>query len=484
MNNTTKTAEVNNFPYVYLPGQREGLISNMMESVPFLRYDQAARWLEREPGILNDLDRLRRRPDLYDPPTWLRASDPFADVDAPSVYDGVSKHTASVASGFVAPLPAVASVPRVALPVSLPDAPTASGLVVDYLNFTYPIEAETLLDALKTALGEDWQDMERGFYGYRQGVRSGNIVILWSGGVEGMGIHVQLSGQGCRELEAIHREKTGGELDWRVFLADRVKEGARFSQTHFAFDDLAGNITVKRITDAYKKGQCVTRFGTFQPIETYGKSGELTSYGFYFGKRSADTSICVYDKKLEQESKLRGGELSLDKQKELEKGWTRLELRNRNKRSQALVEKIIAEGWSVVASVLRGYLDIRNVTKTQDNKMRVSVVKWWGAFTSWADSARLKVDGVAKTMQAAMNWLDRQVGTVLAMVKTVMPENYSGLVEGIMDRGADRFKRKHLGMMSNYLLGLRSAVASSDLAPVGPGAGNAAFSQSMRSFAR
>ena len=367
----------------------------------------------------------------------------------------------------VAPLavaPVITPAPSLPGAALLPCGPV-SGLVVDFLNFTYPLETDSVLDGLKLLLGDDWQEMEKPFYGYRAGARCGNIVLLWAGSTDAMGIHVQISGQGCRELEGRHSAAGGGDLDWRTWFFHRVKEGARFSQTHMAFDDLDGMISVQQVTDAFRAGQCVTRFSTFEPRETFGASGERTSQGFYFGKRAQDTSICIYDKKLEQEHKDKGKAIDVEeyerKVKAMENGWTRVELRNRNKRSHALVLRIIEEGWGIVAGVLRGYLDIR-VPEADTNKSRWSTVSWWDKFCSFASRARLIVEGVVKTMQTQLAWLDRQVGTVLAMVNTVLPDPV-GFLQGIMERGAARFGKRHLNIMSAYLLAGKASIPAASL---------------------
>jgi len=351
---------------------------------------------------------------------------------------------------LVAPLRASSSA-ECAAPASGP----VSGLVVDWLNFTYKTESDELTASLKSMLGDDWENTERGLYGYRSSSRCGHITILWNGGSEGMGTHVQLSGQGCRELEGRCLASLGACLDWRGWFSDRVKEGAKFVHTDLAFDDLEGRISIEKITDAYKSGQTVTRFNTFSPVAVFGPNQALKMNGFNFGQRSADTSIVCYDKKLEQQGKASTLELEgyAEKLAALEQGWTRVELRNRNARSHALVLRVIAEGFGVVASVLRGYLDVR-VPVLSDGKRqtdRWEPVAWWADFCGWAESARLKVEGSTRSFQSTLVWLDRQVGTVLAMVKAVLPEPMA-FIEQLMERGGRRFGARHLNMMSAYLL--------------------------------
>ena len=350
---------------------------------------------------------------------------------------------------LVAPLRAFSSAEDV-----VPAPGPVSGLVVDWLNFTYKAESEDLTASLKEMLGDDWQDTERGLYGYRSGSRCGHITICWNGGSEGMGTHVQLSGQGCRELEGRCLASLGACLDWRGWFSDRVKEGAKFVHTDIAFDDLEGRISIDKITDAFKSGQTVTRFNTFSPVAEYGSDRELKAHGFNFGRRSADTSIVCYDKMLEQQGKASTLELEgyAEKLAALEQGWTRVELRNRNARSHALVLRIISEGFGVAASVLRGYLDVRVPDGDgETHKVRWEPVAWWGDFCSWAETTRLKVEGSARSFQSTLVWLDRQVGTVLAMVKAVLPEPLA-FIEQLMERGGRRFGARHLNMMSAYLL--------------------------------
>ena len=63
---------------------------------------------------------------------------------------------------------------------------------------------------------DDFVEMDRGMYGYPQSLRFGEIVILYGGRPE-MGVHLSMTGAGCREYENI------GKVPW----SDPVPRHAR-----------------------------------------------------------------------------------------------------------------------------------------------------------------------------------------------------------------------------------------------------------------
>jgi phage replication initiation protein len=380
------------------------------------------------------------------------AVQPVVELEAKSFPVAVPiHHPANVTKSAVASMLGEADTPLciTGCQSALDTKSDAGGVVVDWLSFTYqtpPIQSQKLISHLKTLLGEDWQGMEKPFYGYGFGARCGNVVILWGGHRDDMGVHVQISGQGCRELEA------RGLTDWRAWLADRLKEGADFARSDMAFDDFAGRVSIEKITESFKAGLVVSRFNTFQPVAQYDSNGALTGHGFNFGNRSQDTSICCYDKGLQairsaQKGK-KAAEPSLDAQKALEGSWTRVELRNKNDRAQVLIQRIVREGFAVVAGVLRSYLDFKTPGEASQ-KCRWSSQEWWLEFCQWAEKTRLKVEGVVKTLQAQMAWVERQAGTILAAVQAVLPD-FDGWIADVLHRGSKRFGARHINLMSAY----------------------------------
>lgn len=354
----------------------------------------------------------------------------------------------------------------------------------DWFNFTVKCQASEELaqvERLKSLLGADWETLDYGMLRYQNRVKCGSIDILWSGVVEGMGVHVQISGMGISELEA------RGVTDWRAWLADRLSEGSRFARTDMAFDVRDGSLTVDMVETAARAGLASSHFDTLEPVLKFDGKGNVTDRGFNFGHRSADTSIVFYDKALEQQKKRlkEGGKSGLvdagaamQKQKELEASWalssaapalagegseqwTRCELRNRNKRAQALVERIVAEGWGVVAGVLSAALDLKEPGE-QTQRCRWASAPWWVAFLNGAEKARLELVPEVRTLERGMAALERQYGPLLAACGLVVPDFWNW-AQGVATRRLERLSKTHWSMVAAY-------VERRDAAPDGGGA--------------
>ena len=343
-----------------------------------------------------------------------------------------------------------AAKPKTTLEV-VQECPQAAGVSVDWSEFTLqclPSQVDAEVAKYKALLGDDWLDLERGFYGYACGVRCGGVFIFWGGHREDMGVHVQVTGSGCRELEG------RGLADWRGWYRDRFNAGVKFTRVDHAFDDREGRLCIDRMEADFKAGRMVSRFNSVKPEQEYDGAGNLVARGLNLGKRENDTSICIYDKALEQRRKLRGTGL-VDvaeyerKAKELEGHWVRLEMRSRKERADLLVGSIIQQGFTAVASVLRGYLEFKAENPSNQQKARQVAAPWWLEFIGWAEKTRLSIAPVVKSLQQSLAWLDQQAGAVLGMVVDVVPEPLIWLLE-VAARGSKRHGIKHKAMMQVF----------------------------------
>ena len=357
--------------------------------------------------------------------------------------------------------------PQTAPEVELPcvqEAPQSGGILVDWVSYTMGCEPAQVLAVVarqKGLLGSDWHDMEKPFHGYGAGCQCGNIIILWHGHSENMGVHVQISGAGCRELEA------RGLTDWRGWFRDRFNDGARFRRVDHAFDDRDGLLDIDRMVADFKAGLLVSRFAKIQPVEdwTQDAEGQLTrtSHALNLGQRTQDTSVCIYDKALEQRQKLLknktiDADAYAEKMKQLEGHWIRLELRSKDARAEVLVGAIIRQGFTAVASVLRSYMEFKLRNPANSQRTRWGMSDWWFEFIGWAEKVRLTLSPVVKTLEQAMSWLDHQAGAVLGMVKEVLPDFQEWLL-GVAERGVNRHGVRHKTMMQAYLSGAAATPA-------------------------
>lgn len=275
--------------------------------------------------------------------------------------------------------------------------PTGS---VDWLGFSFPdgVQPEDVADLVGLT---GWVEMSRGANGYRRGYQRGSVQVLFDG-QPGMGVHVEASGKGCRELE-----NAGAVTDWQQFLGNLLEEGAQMSRLDVAFDDQApageeGAIDLEQVVRSIRAGEVVSRYRGFKVDE----SGELADPGVtgktvYFGSAKSDTRIRLYDKA---------------RQMGVPEHWVRAELQARDGKAHELARMIVNAGVGACAGVLRGLLDFKVPDLADSNRWRWQTAGWWDAFLCSVEKVRLTIAKVARTLEDAYAWMERQVAPTLAVL--------------------------------------------------------------------
>jgi len=81
---------------------------------------------------------------------------------------------------------------------------------IDWVTATFHgVSEREVIEDILLLNPNDFEQMDRGMYGYPFSLRMGNIVVLYGGRPE-MGIHLSMTGAGCREYENI------GRVPWSV----------------------------------------------------------------------------------------------------------------------------------------------------------------------------------------------------------------------------------------------------------------------------
>lgn len=256
----------------------------------------------------------------------------------------------------------------------------SSALVVDWLSFTVPSFGEWAspyfvlcwLGLGEWVLGRDVVERS-GRYGYRRmwrvGGEGGHVEIMFDGHAD-MGVHVQITGQGCRWLEDL-----GIVTSWQDFLRDVHLAGFRVSRCDVAIDDRAGRLDVGEMVRLFRAGEVVTKYRmrvvTGAERAGAGAAGVET---VYFGDvRQGETGIRVYDKRVER---IAAG-------CEDPGAWVRVELVVRDEPARDLVRLVAGKGLAVAAGVVLRKLDF--VQRSSDsNRWRWRSYGWWVEFLRYA----------------------------------------------------------------------------------------------------
>jgi phage replication initiation protein len=270
------------------------------------------------------------------------------------------------------------------------------------------------------------RDLPGGGFGYRRSKRVGPGVQIYYDGTADMGVHVRISGEGCRHLEA-----TRVVVNWRVFLGSLDTPGVHISRIDVAFDDRRGLLDLQVVLEACEAGHVVSRWRAWARHENrrFGSS-RREGVTVSFGSSKSDMCCRIYDKAAHERAP---------------GTWTRVELQSRDARAGALAERIAQEGLPSVAGVLRGYLDFKTPAR-DSNRRRWPTAPWWDAFLRGVAKARLAVrPRPVRCLREVEANVERQYGPTLALIHE--RDGADGLVQ-LAARGIKRIRQRHREMLA------------------------------------
>jgi phage replication initiation protein len=268
-----------------------------------------------------------------------------------------------------------------------------------WLGFTFPDDIP--IEDVKDLLGmveATWAEGV-GAMGYRTGYRHKHVTIL-SDGQPGMGVHVEVTGEGIGELaEAYHLVS---EDHWRSYL--RVLDGfvRKWSRTDVAHDDREGILDLGEVERAAQAGDFTSRWSRKVRCIREVEDGAIEGRTVYLGQRSSNCFVRIYDAAAKRH--LEGVH------------WVRVEQVFRDERATAIIHGIIERGFTFAAAVLRGYLDFKHPTPDEPRRERWQPADWWLTFLKGCDKATLAIERVARSVAKAKTWIEHQVAPSFALV--------------------------------------------------------------------
>ena len=320
---------------------------------------------------------------------------------------------------------------------------TALNACIDWLQVTF--KNEILLTKILDLIGMQRKDFfqSSGMYGYSKGLYHEGITILYRAHSNEMGIHLQISGTGCRILE----QREG--FNWVDFLK-RIHEYSQdeqieinISRLDIALDDQQGIFSIKEVIKKVKRGELTSKFKKAIRIETIDiETGKSEGNTVYFGRASSNIRIRMYEKN--HEIKYKYKDLNID-EKEV---WNRIELQLRNERAMKmfliLVNKDDHNFAKEVKGVLSSYLQFRN-RRTDKNKSRWPIWRKWEKFIGEVEKIKLTVSEKEKSLIHSYIHVEKQYSALLATFER------AGLsVDMLLRTGEEKMTEKHLVKIEQY----------------------------------
>lgn len=287
----------------------------------------------------------------------------------------------------------------------------------------------------------DFTSLDHGGRFYNKKMIFGHMSIFYEGKNEDMGVHLDITGQGCREFERTFTNKK----DWSLFFALLFNWDVHFSRLDIAIDDFKGYFSLKHLVNKIKNAEVKSLFRKARNLEEYWlKDGSTSGQTLYFGK--ADVMFRFYNKYLER----------LSAGKEVEEWvtfWNRYEIQLRDDQAHTAAIHIAYKHTDIgryAKGIFSRYLNF--LTPTDDtNKSRWPIAHFWKVFLNNAEKIYLSQVAPDATIEKAENWVNRQVAPTLAMLYKAYDYDDKKIMDFITE-GMDRLEDKHEDMIKRFKL--------------------------------
>lgn len=311
---------------------------------------------------------------------------------------------------------------------------------IDWVSVTFKeLETYQVIKDVLLMNPDDFVDIEYGHFGYRRSKKLGGITIFFDGR-EGMGVHLQMTGQGCRLFEQM------SPLTWKAFFEVCLSYDGQFTRIDLALDDFKGYFSVKTLIRKIKRKECISKFKKGKREEDL-DLGEGSTEGetLYIGRQTSRVRIRFYNKKQEVLSEQ---EISPENLPDV---WIRTEIQLRQERAQTVAHLLTeTEIGLIQMGILKYY--IRFLKKGKDkNKARWKTAPFWEKFLKGIEPVKLaeKKKEVFSSVSRRMSWLRKQVAPSLALILEAedgdMKQIYS-----LIREGNKRLKAKDLAMIQEH----------------------------------
>lgn len=257
----------------------------------------------------------------------------------------------------------------------------AQSMVIDYVMVSF-VQAEVLsiVGYFFSYLPNDWEILDSNVRGFQKVLTNGKIFFHYDNkGVKDT-VLLEIRSNGCRFLE----QET--EHSWFFFfqqlseIADTVSlERFNVKRIDIAVDSFSKETLTPARALAYLKRRLVTsRFQTSRLINEFRiKTTEVIGESLYFGKRTSDLSVLIYDKRLETKG---------------ESEWFRTEIRLRNSWAVKLLSALLdqPENFGVfVAQALEQNIQFRSGYHKRSELRRQPLAKWYQSYLTSIKQQRL-----------------------------------------------------------------------------------------------
>lgn len=314
----------------------------------------------------------------------------------------------------------------------------------DWLSFTIKLEFEDIealkqenVEKLCKGLMFDFNIIPKfcgGHNGYKNRIDYGNSISVNFNDISkndyddvklyqfiNMGIHVVITGNGCRMLEKKFKES---DMSWVDYLNFLKVSNVKFKRVDIAYDDYNKLLDFDVMTEKINKGEVLSiskkkrsvESIDFSKLEELGSNGESYGKTLYFGRRGSTLMLRFYDKKQER---LKKGDLSVQ---ELD-SWQRYEMELRDEKCQQFLN-----GYIESQDIVKLYKDflfssLKFIDITQKNKSRCPISEFWQKFIEGGEKIKLASKSADINLESVIRWIDESVYGHLSVLAKIADES-------------------------------------------------------------
>lgn len=312
---------------------------------------------------------------------------------------------------------------------------------VDWLQVTFKRvqDLHEIMSVLRLSY-DTFTEIENGKYGYDSQLRFGHIAIYYNQfRTTEMGVHLELTGQGCREYEDYV------DCGFNYLLPALFQHEINVTRFDIAVDDRSGYFTVAQLERKVKEGFVKSKFKKARGISEYKISdGSELGKTLYFGSPSSDLQVRFYDKKEEMISKKRFIADDLN-------SWVRTELQLRRENAfQAALKFVESNGrlQDIALGILKNYITFCN--KTNDtNKNRWTVSKFWAKFLHDVELITITKEAPEVSIEKSKDWFENSITPTFAVLMKAFNSDTDMLNEWYR-KGLSKMSPKHENMLKRF----------------------------------
>jgi phage replication initiation protein len=305
-------------------------------------------------------------------------------------------------------------------------APSENRVLIDWLSWTLKVIDPHEAIALSGLSFFDFTPCNYGGMGYKSSLRSGNVVVFYDGS-EGMGCHISMTGQGCRQFE----HYKGVEHCWYQLFHNLFSINANITRIDLAIDNVDGCLQLEKLEDAIRNKHIKTRFKKSLITEGIDLTDKSENLGktIYLGSPQSRLKIRFYDKAA---------------QLNIKSHWVRCELQCMAERAMEAVKHLLQSkniGHIAVAALNQVFAV---VNLDDSNKSRCTLKGWWSNWLLTTEKIRLSVSKAIRLVDETMQHIEKQYSASLSMIKKYLGvASFNDYMTNLIKLGNEKMTRKH-----------------------------------------